>query len=162
MGCMVAYECLPGNMYCHNPRSVPQDTMPAPSRELTKPKTGTFQARFVKGGPSVPIRVVLVADDDNPEGWRMQATVDGKPLNHAYTEQEIEEIGMMWVVGGRTKEQGGGADRLVINILLAEEISEQEYERLLELRRTMPAWHPCHRPYEPVDLSKLPPLGRRK
>lgn len=134
--------------------------MPAPARELTRPKEGTYQTRFVKGGPAVPVRVALIADDNDPDGWRLQAVVDGKALGYAYTKQEIEAEAFVWLMGGRSKDERTPAERLLINIMLATEIDEAEYERLVDLRRTAPAWHPCHRPYEKIDLSKLPPLGR--
>lgn len=139
------------------------DAMPAPIRELTQPKEGTYATRFVKGGPAVPIRITLVADDKDPEGWLLQAVVDGKSLGYAYTEAEIEAEAAIWVMGGRSKEEKTPAERLLINILIAacgDPISEAEYERMLDLRRTMPSWHPCHRPYEKIDLTKLPALGR--
>lgn len=134
--------------------------MPQPARELTLPKTGTYQTRFVKGGPYVPVRITIVADDGDSDGWRMEAIVDGKQLNYAYGKEEIEAEALIWLMGGRAKDERTPAERLLMSILLAAEIDEAEYERLLELRRTMPSWHPCHRPYEKIDLSKLPPLGR--
>lgn len=139
------------------------DAMPAPIRELTQPKEGTYATRFVKGGPAVPIRITLVADGKDPDGWLLQAVVDGKPLGYAYTEAEIEAEAAIWVMGGRSKDEKTPAERLLINILIAacgDPISEAEYERMLELRRTMPSWHPCHRPHEKIDLNKLPALGQ--
>lgn len=108
----------------------------------------------------MPVRVALIADDNDPDGWRLQAVVDGKALGYAYTKQEIEAEAFVWLMGGRSKDERTPAERLLINIMLATEIDEAEYERLVDLRRTAPAWHPCHRPYEKIDLSKLPPLGR--
>lgn len=142
--------------------------MPAPTRELTKPTTGTYSTRFVKGGPAVPVRVTIIADDTNPDGWKMQAVVDGKPLGYAYSQEEVNAKGMVWVMGGPSKEESTPADRLMMSIMIAccgsrrdgtGPISEAEYERMLELRRTTPAWHPCHHPYEAIDTTKLPVLG---
>ena len=91
----------------------------------------------------------------------MQAVVDGKPLGYAYTKEEVEDEVMIWVMGGRAKEERTPAERLLMNVLLASPISEEHYEHLLELRRTKPPWHPCHHPYEKIDLSRMPPLGRK-
>jgi hypothetical protein len=113
----------------------------------------------VKGGPPVPVRITIVADNNNPDGWRMQAEVDGKPLGYAYSMEEIEAESVIWVMGGRPKEEWTPAERLLMNVLLATAIDETEYQRLLDLRRTTPAWHPCHRPFERIDLSKMPALG---
>lgn len=109
----------------------------------------------------MPVRITIVPDENDPDGWKMQAVVNGKPLGYAYTKQEVEAEAMIWLLGGRPKEEKTPAERLMMNILLANPTTEAEYERLVELKRTAPAWHPCHRPHERIDMARLPALGMR-
>ena len=107
----------------------------------------------------IPLKLTIIPDD--AEGWKMAAIVDGKPLGYHYSEAEIGVVSLTWVLGGKPKGEATPADRLLMNILLAEAIPEEEYHRLVKLGETAPPWHPRRRPREPIRLSSLPPLGRR-
>lgn len=120
-----------------------------------------YVTRFVKGGPAVPIMVKIVADENDPDEWKMQATINGKPLGYEYSKKDIEAEAMIWLLGGRPKDERTPAERLIMSILLANPVKQAEYDRLVELKRSAPPWHPCHRPYEAIDMSRLPALGKR-
>lgn len=124
--------------------------MSGADRHIERPTAGTYSIKLVKGGPRVPVKIELT------EEGRWLATVNGKAQSYAYTAEEVETTVMITLLDGRLS-----SHPFVKLLAYADPIDESEYERLLDLRawaEVHAPWHPCLRPNEPIDLTKLPSL----
>jgi hypothetical protein len=131
--------------------------MPKPDlqRELAKPRAGTYVIRMAKRGPLVPVRLerragrwLATAGGGRwvIAGGQWAAARDGWPEAEGFTEGEIEALAALWLMGDWHP---------IISVLTARPVGEGEYRRLVELLETMPAWHPCHRPTEPMVGKRI-------
>jgi hypothetical protein len=123
--------------------------MSGTARHIERPTEGTYTIRLVRRGPLVPVKI------ERTEG-RWLATIDGKPLSYAYTDQEVEAAVMVALLDGRLS-----THPFVKLLAHAGTIDEAEYNRMLDLRvwaAEHAPWHPCLHPHQPIDLTKLPSL----
>jgi hypothetical protein len=115
------------------------------AREMNKPTIGTYAMRLVKGGPMVPVRITCT-------DGRWSAVVNGSSLTSYYSQDDVDEMSMWWVLGERIDDED---QRLFVRILTAKAITEAQYDAMLRLLETAPPEHPCHRPDEAIDWKKM-------
>lgn len=119
------------------------------SRHIEKPTEGTYATRLVKGGPRVPVRLVL-------EAKRWRAIVNGEPQPQSYTDEEVEALVFFCVLNGSLAKHP-----FVKLLAFAKAIDESDYERMIARL----AWakenapdDPCMHPGTAINLTRLPSL----
>lgn len=151
--------------------------MPAmPEQRLPqRPTTGTYTLRFVKDGPRVPalLECVSVPADTwcaTVGGLRVHRTRSkkGNPLHPideplaVYTGEQIEEFVFAHMMA-EYKKLTPEASLFARIVSGGHVITQMEYDRLLRVaahyRKVFPQ-HPMLNWYQPIDLSKIPSLGR--
>jgi hypothetical protein len=105
------------------------------SREVGKPQPGYFMTRLVRGGPLVTARIV------HGEDGLWSAVIDERAYPPALDPAAAAQVFPIW--------------------LSAEAITEADYFRAIKRKRDQLAAdpsHPCGRPRQPIDLTKLKPI----
>jgi hypothetical protein len=142
--------------------------MTPPSREATVPLAGPYTIRFVKRGPAVPARFILVSDVDPgaDQGDRVWAvSVDETRQPGQYTGHQLEAIYLANWLNGRLSGAIEPAEAKIFIRLMAhgDIITEEKYAKMMRNRdhwREIAPWHPCLHHNDPIDLRKLSGLGR--